>query len=226
MKAKLIICAIVAILFPAAASAQLITAAQTITVKEKPAFEAGYEQSIELPFATNFDEKADGTDYVGINYIGGYRFSNLFFLGAGIGINFNYFYDESSRGYPNPYEDYCSGTFGVSHNLISIPLYLHARLYFTDTKCQPFFAFSIGGHLTGSKEVKNAPDLSYNPSCFFVNPVFGLNFRTNSNCDFYVSTGLMARDLIIEGAWYNYGQDVELYYEFGFAWSLNLGVTF
>ncbi len=225
MKKSIFIALIVALLLPAVASAQLITAAQTITVKEKPAFEAGYEQSIELPFATNFDEKDDGTDYVGINYIGGYRFSNLFFLGAGIGINFNYFYEDFTWGYPSDYYD-GSGTFGLRHNLISIPLYLHARLYFTDTRCQPFFAFSIGGHLTGSMEVERAKDVSYNPSCFFLNPVFGLNFRTNSNCDFYVSTGLMARDLIIEGAWYNYGQDVELYYEFGFAWSLNLGVTF
>ena len=223
---KLLLSAIV-VLLPMMVSAQLITAAQTITVKEKQAFEAGYEQSIELPMATNFDDNDDETNYVGINYIGGYRFSNLFFLGAGIGINFNYFYDESSWGYPNAYEDYCSGTFGVSHNLISIPLYLHARLYFTDTKCQPFFAFSIGGHLTGSKEVKNAPDLSsYNPSCFFVNPVFGLNFRTNSNCDFYVSTGLMARELLYEGAWYNYGQDVTLYRGLDFGLSLSLGVTF
>jgi hypothetical protein len=38
----------------------------------------------------------------------------------------------------------------------------------------------------------------------------------------------MARDLAVEGAWYNYGQYVELYYgfDFGLAWSLNLGVTF
>ena len=228
MKKSVFIALIAVLLLPTAASAQLITSAQTITVKEKLTFEGGYEQSIELPLATNFGDAVDETNYVGINYIGGYRFSNLFFLGAGIGINFNYFYRESSKGYPNAYDDYSSGTFGVSHNLISIPLYLHARLYFTNTRCQPFFAFSIGGHLTGSKEVHNAPDVSYNPSCFFLNPVFGLNFRTNSNFDFYVSTGLMARDLIVEGEWYNYGQNVKLYYGFdcGLAWSLNLGVTF
>lgn len=228
MKKSVFIALIVALMLPVVASAQLITAAQTITVKEKRVVKGHYEQSIELPLATNFDDCDDETNYVGINYIGGYRFSNLFFLGAGIGINFNYFYDESSWGYP--YDDYySSGTFGVSHNLISIPLYLHARLYFTGTRCQPFFAFSIGGHLTGSKEVEDAPkDVSYNPSCFFVNPVFGLNFRTNSNYDFYVSTGLMARNLLIEGEWYNYGQDVTLYrgFDFGLAWSLSLGVTF
>ena len=226
MKKSVFIALIVALMLPVVASAQLITAAQTITVKEKRVVEGHYEQSIELPFATNFDDKDDETNYVGINYIGGYRFSNLFFLGAGIGINFNYFYGGSGSSYPNAYDDYSSGTFGVCHNLISIPLYLHARLYFTDTKCQPFFAFSIGGHLTGSKEVEDAKDVSYNPSCFFVNPVFGLNFRTNSNCDFYVSTGLMARELLYEGAWYNYGQDVTLYRGLDFGLSLSLGVTF
>ena len=227
MKKSIFIALIVTLMLPTVALAQLITSAQTITVKEKFAFEAGYEQSIELPIATNFDDSDDETNYVGINYIGGYRFSNLFFLGAGIGINFNYFYEESNWGYPYG-NDSERGTFGVSHNLISIPLYLHARLYFTDTRCQPFFAFSIGGHLTGSKKVNNAPDVSYNPSCFFLNPVLGLNLRTNSNFDFYVSTGLMARDLLIEGEWYDYGQEVELYhgFDFGLAWSLNLGVTF
>ena len=227
MKKSVFIALIVALMLPVVASAQLITAAQTITVKEKRVVEGHYEQSIELPIATNFGDSDEETNYVGINYIGGYRFSNLFFLGAGIGINFNYFYDEYDSGWPSDY-DSGSGTFGVSHNLISIPLYLHARLYFTNTRCQPFFAFSIGGHLTGSKEVENAPDVSYNPSCFFVNPVFGLNFRTNSNYDFYVSTGLMARNLLIEGEWNNYGQDVTLHrgFDLGLAWSLNLGVTF
>ena len=227
MKKSVFIALIVALMLPVVASAQLITAAQTITVKEKRVVEGHYEQSIELPIATNFGDSDEETNYVGINYIGGYRFSNLFFLGAGIGINFNYFYDETARGWPSDY-DGGSGTIDVSHNLISIPLYLHARLYFTDTRCQPFFAFSIGGHLTGSKEVEDAPDVSYNPSCFFVNPVFGLNFRTNSNYDFYVSTGLMARNLLIEGEWYNYGQDVTLHrgFDLGLAWSLNLGVTF
>jgi hypothetical protein len=193
-------------------------------LKEAP-IKKGYQSEFSIAYSF-FDYGKDAGSMFNFNYIGGYRFSNLFFLGAGIGINFNYFYDESDSGYPNAYDDYSSGTFGVSHNLISIPLYLHARLYFTNTRCQPFFAFSIGGHLTGSKEVDNAPDVSYNPSCFFVNPVFGLNFRTNSNYDFYVSTGLMARELLIEGAWYNYGQDVTLYRGFGLAWSLSLGVTF
>ena len=225
MKRTLFIALIAALLLPAVASAQLITSAQTITVKDKLLFEGRYEQSIELPMATNFDDAEDETNYIGINYIGGYRFSNLFYLGAGVGINFNYFYEESNWGYP--YNGFESGTFGVSHNLVSIPLYLHARLYFTNTECQPFFAFSIGGHLTGSKKVDNSPDVSYNPSCFFINPVFGLNFRTDSNIDFYVSTGLMARNLLIEGEWHNYGQNVKLYrgFDFGLAWSLSFGIT-
>lgn len=222
MKVKLILLVMAAMMLPTVASAQLITSAQTITVREKSAFEARYEQSIELPFATDFYAY---TNYVGINYIGGCRFSNLFFLGAGIGININ-FYSETSQGHSS--NDYREGRFDAYDNLISIPLYLHTRLYFTDTRCQPFFAFSIGGHLTGSKKVDNAPDVNYNPSCFFFNPIVGLNFRTAGDFNIYFSTGLMARNVPHGGAWHNYGQDTELHYGFdaGLAWSLNLGVTF
>ena len=87
MKPKLIICAVVAILFPAVVSAQIITSAQTITVKEK----LHYEQSIEFTAATNFEDKGGDRSIYGLEYIGGVRFSNLFFLGAGIGINFHSF---------------------------------------------------------------------------------------------------------------------------------------
>ena len=80
MKKSVFIALIVALMLPVVASAQLITSAQTITVKEKRVVEGHYEQSIELPIATNFDDLDDETNYVGINYIGGYRFSNLFFL--------------------------------------------------------------------------------------------------------------------------------------------------
>lgn len=83
MKQRVFIALIVALMLPAVASAQLITTAQTITVKEKRVVEdgyKGYQQSIDVPIVTNFDD--DGTNYVGVNYIGGYRFNDMFFLGA------------------------------------------------------------------------------------------------------------------------------------------------
>ncbi|MBQ6938489.1 MAG: hypothetical protein IJN35_01445, partial [Muribaculaceae bacterium] len=53
MKQRVFIALIVALMLPAVASAQLITSAQTITVKEKKilsAIKPGYEQSVELYF--------------------------------------------------------------------------------------------------------------------------------------------------------------------------------
>jgi archaellin len=62
MKKTVFIALIVALMLPAVASAQLITTAQTITVKEKRVVEdgyKGYQQSIDMPIVTNFDD--DGT---------------------------------------------------------------------------------------------------------------------------------------------------------------------
>ncbi len=179
MKVKLILLAMAAMMLPSVASAQLITS--TITVSEKSAFEARYEQSIELPIVTDFEGDSSEINYFGINYIGGCRFGNLFFLGAGIGIDINYTYETS----------------------ILIPFYLHTRLYFTDTRCQPFFAFSIGG-LFNSYYIDN------DPVGFIVNPVVGLNFRIDGDFNVYFSTGPMG--YINDGL--------------GLAMSFNLGVTF
>ena len=69
MKKTIFIALIAVLLLPTVASAQLITAAQTITVKEKRVVEdgyKGYQQSIDVPIVTIFDD--DGTNYVGVNY--------------------------------------------------------------------------------------------------------------------------------------------------------------
>ena len=141
MKNKILLLAI-ALLLPTVASAQLITSAQTITVKEKkPEKPLHYEQSIEFTAATDFQDKGGDRSVYGLEYIGGIRFNNLFFLGAGIGLNFHSFSDDFDLSYSDAVGLYC---VDCPENLVSVPLYLHTRLYFTDTRCQPFFALSIG----------------------------------------------------------------------------------
>lgn len=231
MKNKILLLAIT-LLLPTVASAQLITSAQTITVKEKRQLlpvEPGYEQSAELSFSTCFNDDY-GVNYVGVSYIGGYRFSRFFFLGAGIGINFNYCYNEWDWG--NNYKDGCGEYYAVFDNLVSVPLFLHARLYFTDTMFQPFVAFSMGGQITGDREPEYhgeyGIDIRYNPSAFFVNPVVGLNIRTYACFDFYVSTGLTAACKVSRITYWNYGQSFDVHRNFdnGLGWNLNLGITF
>ena len=80
MKSKILLLAI-GLLLPIVASAQLITSAQTITVKEKkPEKPLHYEQSIEFTAATDFQDKGGDRSVYGLEYIGGIRFNNLFFL--------------------------------------------------------------------------------------------------------------------------------------------------
>ena len=78
MKNKILLLAI-GLLLPIVASAQLITSAQTITVKEKkPEKPLHYEQSIEFTAATDFQDKGGDRSVYGLEYIGGIRFNNLF----------------------------------------------------------------------------------------------------------------------------------------------------
>ena len=111
MKRTVFVALIAVLLLPTVASAQLITSAQTITVKEKKilsAIEPGYEQSAELYFLGITDMAfMDGsrlhfTPAFGADYIGGYRFNNTLFVGAGIG----FYYDiDSSNWNDNSYDE-------------------------------------------------------------------------------------------------------------------------
>ena len=225
MKRKITLLAI-GVLLPLLASAQLITSAQTITVKEKKQSKPlHYEQSIEFTAATDFQDKGGDRSVYGLEYIGGIRFSNLFFLGAGIGINFHSFSDDFDLSYSDAVGLYC---VDCPENLVSVPLYLHTRLYFTDTRCQPFFALSIGGQITGRKDAK-FHKAYYNPSCFMINPQLGINYQLNDKLSMYLTAGCMIRD-IVHTVYYNtYDNETYVYHnmgEGGIAMKMSIGVTF
>ena len=222
MYKKLLLSGFVALL-PMIVSAQLITSAQTITVKEKRVVEdgyKGYQQSIDIPIATNFDD--DNTNYIGVNYIGGYRFNDMFFLGAGVGINFNLYYQEFDGS--SVYSD-GSGHAWTFDNLVSVPLYAHARLYLRGNKCQLFFSLSIGGFLSGDRKIEDLHDVSYNPSMFFANPAVGLNFRGKA-CDFYLTAGVVPYCKVDWIEFRHYGREMDLERGWYCSMSFNLGITF
>ena len=229
MKNKILLLAI-GLLLPIVASAQLITSAQTITVKEKkPAKPLHYEQSIEFTAATDFEDKGGDRSIYGLEYIGGVRFNNLFFLGAGIGINFHSFSHDLDLSYHGAYGYYCPD---APENLVSVPLYLHTRLYFTDTRCQPFFALSIGGQITGRKNAKGYDDAYYNPSCFMLSPQLGVNYQLNDKTSMYLTVGCLVRDIVETAQYHNHNNPNQ--YEMnavrsigdGIAMKMSVGVTF
>ena len=226
MKNKILLLAI-ALLLPTVASAQLITSAQTITVKEKkPEKPLHYEQSIEFTAATDFQDKGGDRSVYGLEYIGGVRFNNLFFLGAGIGLNFHSFSDDFVLDTTSDWDRYISGN--CPENLVSVPLYLHTRLYFTHTRCQPFFALSVGGQITGLKTAKGYDEIYYNPSCFMVTPQLGVNYQLNDKTSMYLTAGCLWRNIVTSVYYYtrNEEMDVVRMVSEGLAFKMSLGVTF
>lgn len=150
----------------------------------------GYEQSIEGYGGINGAINGGG----GISYIGGYRLNNTLFLGAGIGINF-----EDTRGTSKFYEYGINEPAGRGFR-VSIPLYLHLRTYFTATKWQPFFAFSIGAKFSTSETlIIDFPPYYINyeykfGTCGFIfSPALGLNCRLNDNLGMYIKVAYDAQ---------------------------------
>lgn len=226
MKNKILLLTI-GLLLPIVASAQLITSAQTITVKEKkPAKPLHYEQSIEFTAATDFEDKGGDRSIYGLEYIGGVRFSNLFFLGAGIGINFHSFSDDLDEVLIDDGSRY--ECYDCPENLVSVPLYLHTRLYFTDTRCQPFFALSVGGQITGLKTAKGYDEIYYNPSCFMITPQLGVNYQLNDKASMYLTAGCLWRNIVTSVYYYTRNEEMNVVREVseGLAFKMSLGVTF
>lgn len=219
-------------------TAQIIKSSQTITTKTQikkekvkkerkilPPVTPGYEQSIEATLGiSDFDYSDTYENQFGIEYIGGYRFNNYFYAGIGIGLCFNTAYEDTpclSGPYQGPYEvgsrvyeDYFEME-GIYENFFKVPLYLYARIYMTKTRCQPFFALSIGGQISGRRTIENETDFedledwSYSSSSFFINPQLGVSYRITEKYSLYLTAGLMARTI---PAVYDKKQDFSNYY--------------
>lgn len=104
---------------------------------------------------------------IGAEYLGGYRFNNTFFVGAGTGILFH---------------------FKGERNLVNIPLYANARAYFSKWRLQPYFSLSVGGNFS-SKRIYNGI-FKVGTSQFFVTPGIGLDICFKSGSAISLQAGL------------------------------------
>ena len=213
---RLLLTLAIGVLLPWIASAQIISSSQIITTETRQKSKAKYQQSVEASFYGVIDDDGMENTIIGVDYIGGVRFSNLFFLGAGIGLNFNsnhgkLFLDGDYDGFY--YND------NLPENLIVIPLYLHTRFYLTQTRCKPFLALSIGGQLTGYKKDENH-DWGYNPSSFFVSPLAGVSYDINKKTAIYLNLGCTFRTALGEMHFNEIEREMQAGLE------LNIGCTF
>lgn len=169
----------------------------------------GYQSHIELG-TTLFLDYGNATS-IDFRYIGGWRFNNNLFLGAGIGLMipvgancFDVTYMSAHFNKDGRIYDYWGDTPSPTSKKLNVPLFLHARVYFVNSKAQPsqtrfvpYLSLSLGARFGGKAEIlgvkyidgSGSTDFSeeYGTSGFFVNPELGMNFRLTNRSNVTVS---------------------------------------
>lgn len=138
----------------------------------------GFEASIEANGGVGLDSC---TKYsFGINLIGGYRFSDIIFLGAGIGytyLNGLYYssYEYLSKGNSIHYQSY-----DVRNNL---NIFARAKVNMTKTKVSPFISLDLGGTFgLTSNSIKMA-------NGFMFEPALGCDIKLKDEQKIYIMLG-------------------------------------
>lgn len=181
-----------------------VSVSSTIVTKKKSIVSKhGFQQSVELGTKLDLIGECKGT--TGVNYIGGYRFNNHFYAGVGIGLEFAHLVASGVREYVESStiiysvseyidDDIIKQELGISDagslNLVSIPLYMHLKGYFTKTKWAPYSSLSLGGILA-PKENGLYADFST-----------GVDIRLNDKINVYFAAGV----------WYRHVRDTYLGY--------------
>ena len=179
---KKLVLVVAACLLASTAFAQQLKTAQGITIetytpapepqpkKEKKILpiEKGFEQSVELGTTPDFGY---GYFFLSAEYIAGYRFNDILFVGGGTGIDWE-----------------------VNSGSLAIPLYATTRAYILPkSRWQPFFGLSLGTVFRVSELegwYHNHKDVGLH-----LNPSIGVNYRINQKYSCYCAVGYMYRDM-------------------------------
>ena len=134
-------------------SVSFTNVSKTITIhkKEIKKYDArvGFQQFVEVAQDTDFDSYT----HSGLHLIDGYRFNNNWFVGLGIGLDY---YPEHLSGKKRElliqrpswgYDYYDYYRSHVSFNKISIPIFIHSRMYLFHSDYSPFISYSLGKRL-------------------------------------------------------------------------------
>ncbi len=178
-------------------------------VKEKL---KGYNSYLEVTYSLT-----ERQDWLGLNYIGGYKFNNRFFLGVGLGANVAYDWRKMN---PIP-----KGLLIKTVSNYSFPAFVHFRANFLKGKVSPLFALSAGVRYAPNQELPlELGVIKYNTFGMMANPQIGLNFRASKNFGVYFTAGyecFMAHSLV-RNTGYSATLTSQLYSNITF----NLGVNF
>lgn len=154
--------------------------AAAIKRKEDAIKYRGYRQFVDLSYSY-----CGVTDFLGVSYIGGYRFNPYIFLGLGTGVNFALFTPNANK---------LSQTF-CKPTIVNIPVYLHFRANFTKSNWSPYMSVSIGGRISqkvSQKVHQTEYDdfyINYNQSGLFGDITLGVDRKVTEKLSLYLGIG-------------------------------------
>ena len=160
---------------------------------KKPRPQYGFEQHIEVGYqleAKGYEEFLEkvwlsGSEPIyyiekplytfSLNWIGGHRFNNTFYLGGG--LNFRISHCEFCKDLNHKDEK----EYFLTEQRFGGDIFVHGRAYLTKTRFSPFVALSAGVNL-----FCNRPTNLWSP---YLNPEIGFNYRIKDHFSIYLTGG-------------------------------------
>ena len=173
----------------------------------------GYSSMVNISYTIK-----TGYDYLGLDYIGGYRFDNKNF--AGIGVGFRYAYN----AYSVVLNMINEGAM-LPGNTYSVPVFVHYRINFLNGRYSPFFGVSAGVNISTPAEISlDLYDVKYTTIGAFINPQIGFNYRMTKKSSVYLAVGFNGYTMpkCIDNTGYSATFKHSLYYSA----DVHIGLTF
>ena len=173
----------------------------------------GYSSIVNLSYTVK-----TGHDYLGLDYIGGYRFNNKNFLGIGAGIRYAFTAEALTM------TDLNMGA-SLPGNSYVVPVFLYYRYNFLNGRFSPFLGLSAGANLS-TRAVLHLElcDVKYTTIGGFLDPQVGINYRITPKSSLYLSVGfnLYTMSKCIDNTGYSATFKHSLYYSA----DIHIGFTF
>ena len=173
----------------------------------------GYSSIVNLSYTVK-----TGHDYLGLDYIGGYRFNNKNFLGIGAGIRYAFTAEALTM------TDLNMGA-SLPGNSYVVPVFLYYRYNFLNGRFSPFLGLSAGANLS-TRAVLHLElcDVKYTTIGGFLDPQVGINYRITPKSSLYLSVGfnLYTMSKCIDNTGYSATFKHSLYY----STDIHIGFTF
>ncbi|MBQ5882673.1 MAG: PEGA domain-containing protein [Bacteroidales bacterium] len=173
----------------------------------------GYSSIVNLSYTVK-----TGHDYLGLDYIGGYRFNNKNFLGIGAGIRYAFTAEALTM------TDLNMGASLPGNNYV-VPVFVYYRYNFLNGRFSPFLGLSAGANLS-TRAVLHLElcDVKYTTIGGFLDPQVGINYRITPKSSLYLSVGfnLYTMSKCIDNTGYSATFKHSLYYSA----DIHMGFTF